>query len=78
MLKRCVDAIVALGVSDSNFACLSAWIFDGGTLEAFARFQAGFLSSEDFHRFLLIFIGFLYRFSTSFLLPSVSFVLLYC
>ena len=78
MLKRFVDAIVALGVSDSNFACLSAWIFDGGTLEAFARFQAGFLSSEDFHRFLLIFMGFLYRFSTSSLLPSVSFVLLYC
>ena len=78
MLKRCVDAIVALGVSDSNFACLSAWIFEGGALETFARFQAGFLSSEDFHRFLLIFMGFLYRFSTSFLLPSVSFVLLYC
>ena len=58
MLKRCVDAIVALGVSDSNFACLSAWIFDGGTLEAFARFQAGLLSSEDFHRFLLIFMVF--------------------
>ena len=26
--------------------------------ETFARFQAGFLSSEDFHRFLWIFIGF--------------------
>ena len=25
-------------------------------IETFARFQAGFLSSEDFHRFLLIFI----------------------
>ena len=34
MLKRCVDAIVALGVSDSNFACLSAWIFEGGFLRA--------------------------------------------
>ena len=27
-------------------------------IESFARFQAGFLSSEDFHRFPLIFIGF--------------------
>ena len=25
-------------------------------IETFARFQAGFLSSEDFHRFLLIII----------------------
>ena len=25
-------------------------------IETFARFQAGFLSSEDFHRFLSIFI----------------------
>ena len=30
-------------------------------IETFARFQAGFLSSEDFHRFLLIFMVF-YRF----------------
>ena len=28
-------------------------------IETFARFQAGFLSSEDFHRFLLIFINFM-------------------
>ena len=27
-------------------------------IETFARFQAGFLSSEDFHRFLLIIIDF--------------------
>ena len=27
-------------------------------IETFARFQAGFLSSEDFHRFLSIFIDF--------------------
>ena len=27
-------------------------------IETFARFQAGFLSSEDFHGFLTIFIGF--------------------
>ena len=27
-------------------------------IETFARFQAGFLSSEDFHSFLLIFIDF--------------------
>ena len=27
-------------------------------IETFARFQAGFLSSEDFHRFLLIIIVF--------------------
>ena len=27
-------------------------------LETFARFQAGFLSSKDFHRFLLIIIDF--------------------
>ena len=58
MLERFADAIVALGIIDSNFACLSAWIFEGDALETFARFQAGFLSSEDFHRFLLIFIGF--------------------
>ena len=62
MLERFADAIVALGISDSNFACLSAWIFEGDALETFARFQAGFLSSEDFHRFLSIFIGF-HRFS---------------
>ena len=31
-------------------------------IETFARFQAGFLSSEDFHRFLSIFIDF-HRFS---------------
>ena len=33
-------------------------------IETFARFQAGFLSSEDFHRFLLISIDFkdLHRF----------------
>ena len=28
------------------------------SIETFARFQAGFLSSEDFHRFLSIFIDF--------------------
>ena len=28
-------------------------------IETFARFQAGFLSSEDFHRFLSIFIDFM-------------------
>ena len=27
-------------------------------IETFARFQAGFLSSEDFHRFLLIIMDF--------------------
>ena len=27
-------------------------------IETFARFQAGFLSSEDFHRFIPIFIDF--------------------
>ena len=32
-------------------------------IETFARFQAGFLSSEDFHRFLSIFIDF-HRFSS--------------
>ena len=34
-------------------------------IETFARFQAGFLSSEDFHCFLSIFIDFydFYRFS---------------
>ena len=34
-------------------------------IETFARFQAGFLSSEDFHRFLSIFIDLydFYRFS---------------
>ena len=31
-------------------------------IETFARFQAGFLSSDDFHCVLLIFIGF-HRFS---------------
>ena len=65
MLERFADAIVALGISDSNFACLSAWIFEGDALETFARFQAGFLSSEDCHRFLSIFIdvhGFLWIF----------------
>ena len=44
-----------------------AWGYNGkcqpaALIEALARFQAGFLSSEDFHRFLLIFIGF-HRFS---------------
>ena len=50
MLERFADAIVALGIRDSNFACLQAWIFEGDALKTFARFQAGFLSSEDFHR----------------------------
>ena len=38
-------------------------------IETFARFQAGFLSSEDFHRFLLIIIDFMdfYRFSYIFI-----------
>ena len=58
MLERFADAIVALGIIDSNFACLSAWIFEGDALETFARFQAGFLSSKDYHRFLSIFIDF--------------------
>ena len=49
MLERFAAAIVALGIRDSNFACL-AWIFEGDALETFARFQAGFLSSEGFHR----------------------------
>ena len=31
-------------------------------IEAFARFQAGFLSSEDFHRFSQVFMD-LHRFS---------------
>ena len=58
MIERFADAIVALGISDSNFACLSAWLFEGDALETFARFQIGFLSSEDFHLFLSIFIDF--------------------
>ena len=43
-------------------------MFQNGTerraapIETFARFQAGFLPSKDFRRFLLIFIGF-HRFS---------------
>ena len=36
------------------------------SIETFARFQAGFLSSEDFHRFLSIFIDF-HRFSLIFI-----------
>ena len=45
-----------------------AWVLKDGKerpaapIETFARFQAGFLSSEDFHRFLSIFIDF-HRFS---------------
>ena len=35
-------------------------------IETFARFQAGFLSSEDFHRFPSIFIVF-YRFPSIFI-----------
>ena len=35
-------------------------------LETFARFQAGFLSSEDFHGFLWIFMVF-YRFPLIFI-----------
>ena len=41
-----------------------AWMLTDGKvrpaapIETFARFQAGFLSSEDFHRFLSIFIDF--------------------
>ena len=38
----------------------------GAPIEIFARFQAGFLSSEDFHRFLSIFIDF-HRFSLIFI-----------
>ena len=35
-------------------------------IETFTRFQAGFLPSEDFHPFLLIFMGF-HRFSWVFI-----------
>ena len=35
-------------------------------IETFARFQAGFLSSEDFHRFIQIFMDF-HRFSWIFM-----------
>ena len=49
MLEHFADAIVAFGMRDSNFACLDAWIFEDDALKTFARFQAGFLSSEDFH-----------------------------
>ena len=44
-------------------------------IETFARFQAGFLSSEDFHRFLLIIIDY-YGFTKIFIgfhvFPSMS------
>ena len=44
-----------------GFRGMGAWCLKAqhaAPIETFARFQAGFLSSEDFHRFLLIIIDF--------------------
>ena len=75
MLERFAGEIVALEIKPQlcMLVGLDLWGFRGmgaeglksqpaGLIETFARFQAGFLSSEDFHRFLSIFIDF-HRFS---------------